>query len=843
MPIAWDDLGPHNQLLSDPRWNTGLYYSGAGRAVDHSHNLVPFPPYTNGVTYLHFECTAIIQTVTPAYPFAWDASGDQIIAAISYPRSDSIDCYCDAGGRIIALADNHTFEAPVVGYIEPMDHKFMVNVLEGISGIIPLPPCKTPPGVPAASIDTCGAPGESFTIHGENLYSPMFLTIGSIAITPDDYGADSTSMTFDIPNLPQGVYRVKIKWIDTSGTSHTFEIGKLKVYCEWVDLKTFAKGCYFIGDTVYFTGENFSATANVAMKIVSPEGDTTLISDFTIFGSDSGMFVIPAGIDTSQYRYFFVKLKNTDIGNWDQAYIQIPCPCPGQDTLYSVSRSPEIKLDTKDPEVTPDSLDSCFILEIGGGNLTYTTSVDSFMSVPSYWPDREPTTPVSVELSTDGGATWNYIANNLPNIGAFRWAPPATGASFLLRISAVDSLGNKGSGNVAICVENILAPPLTGTLREWSDCEPDSFVFTIRDSSIINSASMTIEFDSLKFYYPDSMYWTNETTLVFFPPRPYPDSSTHWLRMSEMAQSKGGLRISPDNEEALEGLFSIDLLAPSITPLSPLPNTNLPSIAIVGSVSITDWSGVDENSIYVRINGYIFDITNPALTFNDSILQIDFAALNLSDTNDYELCVFASDLDTPEICAATDSTCYPLHIFICNLRVEAGENITINFRDSVQLQAHDTLGYGTVNYTWRPSLGLTDSTISDPIASPFKSTQYIVTAIDDSSCEASDTIVVEIVSNCYAHPQPFTPDGNQVNDYGKFEYPDMGENNGTVHIYDLDNKLVRELQNGDVLDSESGMIYWDGKDSEGNIVSNGVYLYMISVDGKDICKGTIYVAK
>jgi len=176
MPIRDGSL--HNVLLNDPRWFTGIQYGPTGDFV-HSENIEECPPYTNGVEYLHFEFTCYIYTAEPAYPFAWDSSGTQTLAAISYPSSDSFDCPCENGGRILAIADNRTFEGPVVGYIEPMDHRFIMNAMTAMAGLgDTLYPCEPTPSSPVASIDTCLEPGAICIIYGENLYSPMILLIG-----------------------------------------------------------------------------------------------------------------------------------------------------------------------------------------------------------------------------------------------------------------------------------------------------------------------------------------------------------------------------------------------------------------------------------------------------------------------------------------------------------------------------------------------------------------------------------------------------------------------------------------------------------------------------------------
>ena len=49
-------------------------------------------------------------------------------------------------------------------------------------------------------------------------------------------------------------------------------------------------------------------------------------------------------------------------------------------------------------------------------------------------------------------------------------------------------------------------PPLTGTLRHEDICEPDSFVFTVRDSAIVDMSTLIIHLDGERYIWPDSMY-------------------------------------------------------------------------------------------------------------------------------------------------------------------------------------------------------------------------------------------------------------------------------------------------------------------------------------------------
>jgi hypothetical protein len=72
-----------------------------------------------------------------------------------------------------------------------------------------------------------------------------------------------------------------------------------------------------------------------------------------------------------------------------------------------------------------------------------------------------------------------------------------------------------------------------------------------------------------------------------------------------------------------------------------------------------------------------------------------------------------------------------------------------------------------LTYAWSPSTGLSDSTISNPVASPLYSTRYIVTATDTNGCTGSDTldlVVTNPIVTASATPQMICAgDSTQLN--------------------------------------------------------------------------------
>ena len=91
---------------------------------------------------------------------------------------------------------------------------------------------------------------------------------------------------------------------------------------------------------------------------------------------------------------------------------------------------------------------------------------------------------------------------------------------------------------------------------------------------------------------------------------------------------------------------------------------------------------------------------------------------------------------------------------------------------------------------------------------------------------------------CRAHPNPFTPDGNNVNDVAFFDYPKRFFEDATIYIYDMQGVELRKIEVG-----PEHTYTWDGKDSQNNECRPGVYLYVIEVDGEVICTGTVVLAR
>ncbi len=88
---------------------------------------------------------------------------------------------------------------------------------------------------------------------------------------------------------------------------------------------------------------------------------------------------------------------------------------------------------------------------------------------------------------------------------------------------------------------------------------------------------------------------------------------------------------------------------------------------------------------------------------------------------------------------ATDcSVLFPCYAF-------AGNDTAICIGQSITLgEVPAATGNGNISYSWTPSQGLNDSLLSNPTATPTQSTTYFLTMVDDSTCTATDSVVVTV---------------------------------------------------------------------------------------------------
>ena len=163
--------------------------------------------------------------------------------------------------------------------------------------------------------------------------------------------------------------------------------------------------------------------------------------------------------------------------------------------------------------------------------------------------------------------------------------------------------------------------------------------------------------------------------------------------------------------------------------------------------------------------------------------------------------------------------------------VELGEDIVLQLGDSIQLFPVRSNGVGRLLYSWSPQ----DSTVRcvEPgpnCFAPWLVTQntasFVVTAIDENGCIATDRITIFIEKDRQVHvPTGFTPNGDNVNDL-LLVHGQRGNKVLVFRVYDRLGELLFEAKDFEVNDN---MIGWDGN-FRGEPMNPGVFVWYAEIE-------------
>jgi hypothetical protein len=87
---------------------------------------------------------------------------------------------------------------------------------------------------------------------------------------------------------------------------------------------------------------------------------------------------------------------------------------------------------------------------------------------------------------------------------------------------------------------------------------------------------------------------------------------------------------------------------------------------------------------------------------------------------------------------------------------------------------------------------------------------------------------------------PFTPNDDGINDDACFYCDQFKLENPCIKIFDLRGRFIKELGGNDFYDKK---FRWDGRDTSGNEVMPGVFLYILQDKGQPITNGCVVVAR
>lgn len=159
--------------------------------------------------------------------------------------------------------------------------------------------------------------------------------------------------------------------------------------------------------------------------------------------------------------------------------------------------------------------------------------------------------------------------------------------------------------------------------------------------------------------------------------------------------------------------------------------------------------------------------------------------------------------------------------------ISAGKDTTISRGFGINLQAG-----GGAGYSWSPATGLSNPTVSNPLANPETTTTYIVEGTSANGCSNTDTVIVSVDDNFLVIPYNIlTPNGNGKNDVWYVK---------NIESYP-GNKVVIMDEWGLVVYEKAGYANeWEGRNKKGEILPDGTYYYVLTFENdQKIYKGFI----
>lgn len=178
--------------------------------------------------------------------------------------------------------------------------------------------------------------------------------------------------------------------------------------------------------------------------------------------------------------------------------------------------------------------------------------------------------------------------------------------------------------------------------------------------------------------------------------------------------------------------------------------------------------------------------------------------------------------------SSCESPSKPIHINVYNPPViDAGNDVSVCAGYGVRLEAT-----GGNAYSWSPASLLDNATVPNPLASPVSSTLFYCNGTDfTSGCSATDSVMVylDTISGCGLIVYTgFTPNGDGNND---FWYIDgiVSDPENVVSVFNRWGEKIWERKNYDNL-----LTRWDGKNSNGEIVPDGTYYFIVNYKNEPI---------
>jgi gliding motility-associated-like protein len=181
----------------------------------------------------------------------------------------------------------------------------------------------------------------------------------------------------------------------------------------------------------------------------------------------------------------------------------------------------------------------------------------------------------------------------------------------------------------------------------------------------------------------------------------------------------------------------------------------------------------------------------------------------------------------------TETTCNNSTVLSTDVMVRPLPTVAANKSNDLDcsMDRAQLIAVGASQYSWLPIGTLSDAGVSNPIASPTSTTEYIVKGTDINGCEAYDTIIVnvdEVNRGGYLMPTAFTPNKDGLNDCYRIKYWGMIEELD-FSIYNRWGERIFHTKDPDAC--------WDGT-VRGVSQNTGVFIYVIRA--RTFCESHVF---
>jgi flagellar hook assembly protein FlgD len=97
--------------------------------------------------------------------------------------------------------------------------------------------------------------------------------------------------------------------------------------------------------------------------------------------------------------------------------------------------------------------------------------------------------------------------------------------------------------------------------------------------------------------------------------------------------------------------------------------------------------------------------------------------------------------------------------------------------------------------------------------------------------------------NVNSQPRIFSPQGNGYDDKTAISFNLGKESNVTIKIYNPAGRLVKILTENENMSHGNNVVYWDGKNQQGEFCVSGLYIVTIQAEEKMATKTVVVLNK